>query len=194
MLSRLMKRIGKSSVSLIGGLVLIGFAFVYACGQIPDASEAESAVGITAPDGFSVSCGTNFIRVQPHFCAYTFTSVTSLSKGGCLSFQPSAVWLGVPTTAKALLVSLDSSLYSNNVINQYNTNFVGFYTSSGCAISQATYHFFGAKEFTAIASTVIARSVNNYFVTINSDTVWYLYSTVGGGSHSVNVGLVGYYD
>lgn len=51
MLSRLMKRIGNSSISLIGGLLLIGFAFVYACGQIPDAPEAESAVGITAPVG-----------------------------------------------------------------------------------------------------------------------------------------------
>lgn len=194
MSSHLMKRIGKSSLSLIGGLVLIGFAFVYACGQIPDAPDAESAVGITAPDGYAISCGTNFIRVQPHFCAYTFTNTIILTKGSCLSFQPSTVWNGVPTTAKALSISIDSTLFSNNVLNQYNTNFVGFYTASGCATTQSSFHFFGAKEFTAIASTVIARNVTNTFVTISSDAVWYLYSTVGGSGHSVSVGLVGYYD
>lgn len=198
MLSRLMKRIGNSSISLIGGLLLIGFAFVYACGQIPDAPEAESAVGITAPDGFSVTCRTGFTRRFPHYCqnndAILVGGIPWVNGVACTSRTMTGS-IGLPASTLVRL-QVNMNARANNVLG-LRTSVVGFSRDAVCTNIVQIVTYTAYEHSAVVAGTVIAQS--SFIVEvplITTDSIVANQSNAGGNGNAevFNTYLLGYYD
>lgn len=199
MLSHLMKRIGRSSISLIGGLVLIGFAFVYACGQIPEAPVAESAVGITAPDGYSIACASGFTRITPHYCVFenSQANVSLTITGSCQSVDTTAApgtGFGLPANIKAIEAIVDVRIYGGNVAGQLDNITLLFYTGAACTNPQNMYVRVQATEFTAIANTEMFSVTGRAYIRLNNSLIRYFGTHVGGSNRQVYLTLLGYYD
>lgn len=197
MLSRLMKRIDKTFVL---GVVLIGFAFAYACGQIPDAPDAESSVTITAPDGYAVSCAANYTRKAPHFCQLNADAASNqagmTSDNTCRSINVQSAFTNPPSTsATALAVVVLWSVNANNAIAYRQTN-ITLATAATCA----TNHFvgaFGVREFAAVlAGSVIGQGASAVVVTpISANLIYYVSNDAGTTSTPANLlRVAGYYD
>jgi len=166
---------------------------IFACGPLPQEQEAESAVGITAPDGFSISCVSQFTRSVPHFCKKNSTSSVSVTLDNtCRAIDHSATW-GVPTTAKYVQGSFLSILVSNTLVTERRIQFV-VYNESTCTTIHDTVDV-GVREFVALAPTVIHRSYSSLIVPLsNNGNLYYKANNVDGASHSGLWQLTGYYD
>lgn len=185
-----MKPIGKSMKKFLTSIV-IALAF-FACGPLPQEQEAESAVGITAPDGFSISCATNYARRVPHFCArtsnYTQSSVSPLD-ATCrsISFSPAP-----PSNAVMGLFSFDVILSTQNAIGNVNIG-VNFYSDSGCTTGSYIIAR-GEREWVATPATGFSVSRTTFIAPLVSGSLYYTANGVVGIGHTVLIGIVGYYD
>jgi hypothetical protein len=119
-LGRIMKKI----------LLVPLFLFALACGSVSGPQEAASVVGITAPDGFAVSCIVNFARRAPHLCFYTTqpTPTALTSDGVCHTLDVNVAY-GIPTSSNLMEMQASFAagllrVYSNNTCagSFYNLN------------------------------------------------------------------------
>ena len=173
---------------------MIGLAF-FACGPLPQEQEAESAVGITAPDGFSVACTSFYTRIVPHYCADkafdgTQLVVTSLSGLGCQSVSVSTY---IPTTATYLYVLLDMSILSSNAIANRESR-ITFHSQASCVDSAVDNVYIATREYVATAAnTIIHRQYVPAQIPVVNGTLWYSHSTTGNPI-TQGIFLIGYYD
>lgn len=189
---RLMKRIGKIVYKFLSAF-LIAFVF-FACGPLPQEQEAESAVGITAPDGYSISCATNFSRTTPHLCIKTTvpsSSVLTLDNT-CRNVDLVATH-GYVATGKARL-GYSVSILSANAVAVREVNTI-FYTDSGCTVQSNLPQFlFRAYEQVALtAREIFLYQVTPFDITTNASGVIYYKGTACASCSGIIYGL-GYYD
>lgn len=177
---------------------LIALAF-FACGPLPQDQEAESAVGITAPDGYAVSCASGYIRSVPHLCLRMFdvgseSDITAPPTGACRT----TTFTGIPETAKALLLDVVFLINSNNTVSRKDV-LLDFYTDNTCG-TLAQIRYASVWEYTAMADTRIASFCCNQVIVDNVPSGGFAriytvsaYANVGNGSRIQWI-LMGYYD
>jgi hypothetical protein len=165
---------------------------VLACGS--STPEAESTVGITAPDGFSVGCAVNYIRSLPHFCATTFSvsnqEVWLETTTGCKTHTLTSV----PSTTKRVLLWINLDLRASNVVS--NKQVLSNLFSDASCVTQVDSYNLGLREMVATAdgTTLGSISINVSAVTV-SNTVVTSQTFAGGGTGSaVTYKILGYYD
>jgi|CXWL01.1.fsa_nt_gi hypothetical protein len=178
---------------LFVSVFLFSILFAWAC--LPQPEKVESAVGITAPDGYSVACASGYTRIVPHFCADkafdgTQLVTTSISGLGCQSVSVSSY---IPTTSTYLYVLLDISiLASNSVANRESR--ITFHSQASCADSAVDAAYIQIREFVATtANTIIHRQYVPTKIPVVNGTLWYSHSTTGNPITQA-VFLIGYYD
>lgn len=190
-----MKPIGKYMQRFVLSVALL--LLVFACGPLPQEEQAESAVGITAPDGYSVSCASNYTRVLPHFCkVQTFGSPTSLTiDGSCRSINLNTLY-SVPTTAKAVLLHIEHIVTSNNAIGQHLLT-SRFYNDISCAAGQSYPNIeINHREAVAVVASTIAifDSMHGPIVLASGAVLPYVISLANCTGCSMTVVPIGYYD
>lgn len=169
---------------------------VLACGPLPQQQEAQSNVGITAPDGYSVLCAAGYARTVPHFCSIDVSSGTKVLTldSTCRNFSVSTTY-GTSGTVRRLEAFLQTLIYSQNVANAVDRASVNFYIDASCT------SLFIPIEHSLIEWT--ARPANTFLVIQNSsfpirvvsgDTVYYSGSKAGGASTTATLYITGYYD
>lgn len=172
------------------------FSIFFAWAYLPQPEKVESAVGITAPDGFSIACAAGYQRTVPHFCSIDVSSGTKvlILDSTCRNFSVSTTY-GTSGQVKRLEAFLQTLLYSQNVANAVDRASVNFYIDSGCT------QLFIPVEHSLIEWT--ARPANTFLTIENSsfpirvvsgDTVYYSGSKAGGASVTATLYISGYYD
>lgn len=170
--------------------LLFVILFAFACGPTPQ--EVESAVGITAPDGYSINCATNYVRRVPHFCArtsnYTQTSVTPLD-ATCrsIAFSPAP-----PSNAVLGLFSFDVILSTQNAIGNVNVG-INFFYDAGCTTGSYIIAR-GEREWVATPAVGFSVSRTTFLAPLVNGSLYYTANGVVGTGHTVLIGIVGYYD
>lgn len=164
----------------------------FACGPVPE--EVESNVGITAPDGYSVSCTTNFSRVVPHLCLRTTvpSSSTLTLDNTCRSIDMVATH-GFALASKIRLGYSVSIVSANSVaVREVNTL---FYTDAGCTAqaNQPQFLFRVYEQVALTAREIFLLQPTSFDLTIASTGLLY-YKGTACASCSVAVYGLGYYD
>lgn len=182
-----MKRIGEVMKKYI---VAIGLLVLLACA--PPAQEAESTVGITAPDGYAVACAVGYTRMSPHYCHNTSAGFTdsAYAAGGCQN--KTVANLSIPATARMVVLNLIGNVYSINVPNALDFVTANFFSDSGCTNFILNGIQFEAKEFVALPSTQILAANAIITLPVSTNGFYYNYST-NGVSFFISRTL-GYYD
>lgn len=174
---------------------LIALAF-FACGPLPQDQEAESAVGITAPDGYSVACISGFTRVVPHQCSLlTGTAVSFSATLGnvCSSFDLSSGALIVPLSTKFVVVNAGIGINAANAVAIRQVTFITF-LDSGC-VSQYNAVKQSIREFSAVADgTELSNPNIEFTIPIISQRIYYKASTTGGTSSGISISPIQYID
>lgn len=168
---------------------------MFACGPIPQ-EEAQSNVGITAPDGFSIACYTGFTRTTPHFCADTTSSAaiyTATLDNTCRNFDLTISVPVVPTSSKFVYGQAAFVINSNNAIAIRNV-IMTFYWDNTC-----TTAFGSAKqsirEFAAVAAgTELSNPNFQMMVPVVAQKIYYKGTTTGGVNSLFSFIPFGYYD
>lgn len=191
----LMKRIGRTMKNWIYSVLLA--LILFACSPLSQEQEAQSAVGITSPDGYAVACVTGFTRVLPHVCNFSsgagIPSQTSVPDGLCRSFDLSTTDL--PTSARAIRGYLRIVVTSTNAIGARGVTF-GPFVDSGCTLASHTFYN-QIREFAAVAADTMLLEVYIPFdyLPLNGDRVLtYTATTTGGASSKAYLSVFGYYD
>jgi|CXWL01.1.fsa_nt_gi hypothetical protein len=175
---------------LFVSVFLFSILFAWAC--LPQPVKVESAVGITAPDGYSVTCATNYTRRVPHFCArtsnYTQSSVSPLD-ASCrsITFSPAP-----PSNAVLGVFSYDVILSTQNAVGNVNVG-VNFYSDSGCTTGSYIIAR-GEREWVATPAVGFSVSRTTFLAPLVSGALYYTANGVVGTGHTVLIGIVGYYD
>lgn len=172
-------------------LLVLCLGTLASCSADQQATAVES---YTAPDPYQIPCGAGYSRIAPHQCIGTGSVNVVLSKNVCSSVTVSTSFGGVPTTAKALQLLVDSTVTGTNTLNAIDTSAVIFYTGAGCATPQSSFFQFDVKEFVANLNTEIGQMTQNVIIQDISNTIWYQYFVTSGGASSVSVTMAGYYD
>lgn len=187
-----MKRIGKFMRRFVLSVLLL--LLVLACGPLPQEDQAESNVGITAPDGYSIACATNFSRSTPHWCLKTTVpSSTVLTLDNTCRSVNLVTSHGFVATGKARL-GYSVSIVSANAVAVREVNTI-FYTDSSC-VTQANMPQFLFRVYEQVALT--AREIFSFQpmpfdVTTNSTGVLYYKGTACVSCSGIIYGL-GYFD
>lgn len=168
-----MKRIGNVMQRFVISSVLC--LLVLACGPLPQEQEAESAVGITAPDGYAVTCATSFIRVSPHRCmvnAVPGIGTALVADNTCRFIDVTTLSPSIPSSARVLVTRFDLMLRSNNAIAWRGAN-LAIYNDSSCLSVNSQFRW-GIREFAAIVfSTIQVIDVVIEVPIINNGLVYY---------------------
>lgn len=172
--------------------------FAFACGPLPQEQEAKSAVGITAPDGFSVACVDGFTRRLPHLCNFSsaagaIATQTAIADGVCRSFDLSATVL--PTSARAVRGYVRIVITSTNAISIKGVSF-GPFVDAGCTTGAHTFYN-QIREFAAVAAntTIFESYIPFDYLPLNADRILtYTATTTGGASSTAYLVILGYYD
>mgnify|MGYP003393854076 FL=1 len=149
---------------------------VIACGSLPQEQEAESAVGITAPDGYSVTCASSYTRAAPHLCllANTPTETTpTFTYGVCKTWSLSTI----PSSSKSVIVQLGLDVQSANVINNAREINITYYANAGCGLATSTSSLM-AYEFVALAARSIATNKVQVVVPTVAGTAYFIANQV----------------
>jgi hypothetical protein len=168
---------------------------IFACGPLPQEQEAESAVGITAPDGFSIACTSFYTRIVPHYCvdkAFDGTQLvtTSISGLGCQSVNVST-W--IPSTATYAYVLVDMTILSSNAVANRESR-ITFHAQASCADSAVDNVYISTREYVATAAnTIIHRQYVAAQIPVVNGVLWYAHSTTGNPITQA-IFLIGYYD
>lgn len=168
-------------------------AFLFACGPASMPEEAESTVGITAPDGYAVACIANYIRSQPHFCKWNGSFAASetwnvTSATGCNTH----ILSNVPTTATGVLVSHFVDLRSNNAIQQHII-IINYYNDATCITATSSWQY-DFREFVAVGATTRIFSTNDFVLANNFSGVVTNTAFTSNSSSNVSFHILGYYD
>lgn len=189
-----MKRIGDMMKKLLMIPLLI---LLFACGSASDpiVQEAESTVTITAPDGYAVACTTNFVRVQPHFCASTVSFVESFTvstSGSCQSYTLTTV----PSSAKMVLARMQILTRGANVLNTSHNSWFNSYTDASCVNWWGSFgdHRTEVPAVSTVTSVINLQAVQVLPVVSGTIRYFHDYVCVSCGSHSTGVYIIGYYD
>ena len=133
---------------------LIALAF-FACGPLPQDQEAESAVGITAPDGYAVTCASGYVRIAPHNCkglSFVETVVFTVN-GACNTVTLSTV----PSSALGVYGTLITVWQSANAIANRSVQ-TDFFTTAGCT-GQTFTATQVQREWVALAATNMGQTL-----------------------------------
>lgn len=164
----------------------------FACGPLPQEQEAESAVGITAPDGYAVTCASSYTRVAPHLCALTNTpteTTPAFTYGVCKTWTLSTI----PSSSKSAIVQLGFDVQSANVINIAREINITFYANAGCGLSTSTSSLVG-YEFVALTARTIAGSKQQVTIPTVAGVAYFIANQVSCPTCSVTMQIQGYYD
>lgn len=169
----LTKRIGKTMWKVLSLWAIVAFSFVYACGQIPDAPDAESTVTITAPDGYSVNCASIYTRVAPHICSKNAGGSIVLTLDSTCRFADLST-LSVPTNSKAADLQMRLDVVSTNVVGPKNV-YASFYTDSGCSIPAfpSQVELYVQEQVAIVAATRLVKSDQFLRVPLANAGFWY---------------------
>lgn len=169
--------------------------FLFACGPASVPQEAESTVGITAPDGYAVACVLTFNRAAPHLChKFTLGADLLILDGTCRSVDfPTAYGLG----ARQYTFKISSQILvtSNSGVGSLRFATTNFYTSTGCGIVQGVARVRALEQVVTAADTTLFEGYQTLDVASDAaGLVWYLGSVNGGTNTKILVTPTGYYD
>lgn len=165
--------------------------FAFACGPLPQEQEAESAVGITAPDGFSISCVSGYTRILPHFCAKdsVTTSVSLINDNSCHTL---VLDVSIPLSAKFVEVVVNFSMASGNLVAQRVVNPV-FYLENTCSTNNQQW-FFTVREEVAVSSVNLWSTTLTARLKVKNGSEIYYISDDGSSTATITLLPTGYYD
>jgi hypothetical protein len=171
----------------------IGILLIAVAALSIKASDVDSALIITAPDGFSVSCATNYTRVSPHLCfaKLLFPEQWTENTTGCKTHTLTTV----SSTATLLIMRVQPVGTSSNIVNNKSITTL-FYQTNVCISSATGFAQAFGREFVAVvAGTTIIAQPQITFVTPFSGNVYSntTFTNTGAGS-SVTFDIMGYYD
>lgn len=170
--------------------------FAFACGPLPQEHEAESAVGITAPDGYSVLCITGFTRLVPHICSLltaTPTSFSTTQDNTCRSFDLSSGSLIVPSSTKFIEGIAAIQINSGNAVVIRNTSLSWFLDAS--CVTQYSSTVMTIREMVATVAGTELTTVNTLVrIPLVSQRIYYKAFSSGGTGSLSSLVPTAYYD
>lgn len=185
-----MKRIGEpmKKFLLIPLLVLL-----FACGPALVPQEAESTVGITAPDAYSIACITGFVRTAPHICL--LNGATNLNPGA-ITYDACSTWVvsaSLPSNTRAVVLEISLQIDTANVVNIERSLSMNVYTTNACTLNVGQLKY-GNNEWVANVTRPAGNLRSQFFVPVFSGNLFYLVSRSSCATCLATIKVVGYYD
>lgn len=153
---------------------------------------AYSTVVISAPDGYSIACASNYLRLQPHYCA----AVTNFESWSVVPNSCSVRTLTtIPSSAKMLRVEVVTVLMSTNTVTLKNL-ITQFYNDAVCATPIINLYSSLYEQVATIDNTELFRSSTIVDVLAYAGTSLRSYSafTNTGASSALVITILGYFD
>jgi hypothetical protein len=172
------------------------FSIVFAWACLPQPEKVESAVGITAPDGYSISCATNYTRAVPHYCTFNNISTQLLTADNtCRSVNLVAVF-GVPTTVRLVRLSHLHVIVGQNAVGLNQTRLTTF-SDASCITTVTPTSGVDMREQVAVAGAATLWSGQPYIFDAPvgpSGVFYYKAQLTACVNCSIGITLHGYFD
>lgn len=148
---------------------------------------AGSQVRVTGTLASTKACAANFTRIGPNYCLATASvSVTAVATTCTAIPAPSS-------DALALQIQLETTISSNNTLNQLNSVTITVHNNVPCTAA-ITNHNFSEKEFVATAAVTIGNHSMVTVIPIISSNGRLIRANVGSAASATNAVIVGYFD